>query len=313
MTTSVTSPSSPSFIAAINAAEDPSTSQTPPEERASNAASEDHSWSLGTLLQRIHRSYQQAIAHFVVFLTEKVGRIFGIVIGTILTEPLNALRAAWNTPYGWGEKFSYYGLNPENLSAEQRTQKPLLLIHGNYHNQSGWLSFAKTLQESYKGPVFTVNLPSGQITDADYAIVERKIEEITRKYLGAKNVRINLVGHSRGGYVASFSAFSYQDRDGARHYGHNPKVNIHKVISIGNVLSENQIHDIQSTISERNFPSIRSLFEITGEFDVLVREKSHLPVQQHAEFSTGHLGLLYSVDVHHRVLEVLNESSKVSR
>jgi hypothetical protein len=39
-----------------------------------------------------------------------------------------------------------------------------------FFRQAAWLPLAKELQDCYKGPVYTVNLPSGRITGTDYDI-----------------------------------------------------------------------------------------------------------------------------------------------
>lgn len=114
----------------------------------------------------------------------------------LLGEPVEALLFGLRMPRGETDTFHEYGLNPTELSESQKEYAPALLIHGNYHNQSAWLPLAKYLHDtSYPGPIFTVNLPSGPITDRDYEIINHKCAEIRR----LTEIPIAMIGHSRGG------------------------------------------------------------------------------------------------------------------
>lgn len=88
--------------------------------------------------------------------------------------------------------------NPSRITNKQR---PLLLIHGLYHNSSAWIEFLDRLKSANVGPVFTLNLgnPFGSI-NAHVKKVKNKVAEI-QNLTGRKD--IILVGHSMGGIVAS--------------------------------------------------------------------------------------------------------------
>lgn len=94
-------------------------------------------------------------------------------------------------------------LAPKNNS--QAKTPPILLIHGFLHTQNDWLWFRHQLEKNTEiGPIFTINLLPNEASIAQHAkILEQKIEEI--KIL-TKQDKIILIGHSRGGLVASFYA-----------------------------------------------------------------------------------------------------------
>lgn len=179
-------------------------------------------------------------------------------------------------PLNWKSHFNFYNLNPTELKDEQLEKRPILLIHGNCHNQTAWLSLASGLEESDLGPVFTVDLPSGSVTEKDYEIVNEKIAAIQALY--NKHVKIDVVGHSRGGYIG----YTLKSQ-------HHPE-DIGKVIRLGSISNEKKHED---------------LYEITGEFDVLVTAKSVLDKEHQMEVDTGHLGLMYSPEAHKQIIQWL--------
>lgn len=90
-------------------------------------------------------------------------------------------------------------------------QKPILLIHGLYHNSACWLYYRNILNKADVGPVFTINLGSPFNKIEDHAEkVKEKVAEI-QKQTGRKDIM--LVGHSMGGLVASEFALRHADQE----------------------------------------------------------------------------------------------------
>lgn len=253
------------------------------------------------LYHRIRDAYNRAIGRMVDFLYRHQWHTLAIVLGTLLQEPFQVLKAGFTLPANWKKEFNYHGMNPKSLTDAQLKKRPILLIHGNLHNQTAWIELSKKLQRTDLGPVFTVDLPSGEVTEKDCDIVDKKIQEIKSLYekRGISGINVDLVGHSRGCYIAHRRAYT-DNQNGNRIWSLKPDMG--KVILIGTPLDSTEIDQIKGI--DPNY--LNRIYEITGQFDVLVREKSLLPANNHLELKTGHLGLLYSSAMHRRVIEVLN-------
>ena len=91
-----------------------------------------------------------------------------------------------------------------NLNTNPKTP-PILLIHGYLHNKTDWLWFHQQLQSiEGMGPVFTLNLSPLTNSIAEDAANVKKIIQQIKEDTGQD--KIILIGHSRGGLVASFYA-----------------------------------------------------------------------------------------------------------
>lgn len=242
------------------------------------------------MLRSFYCSYSGFIETMVQNLFKRGWFWFGVVFGTILQEPWEVVKASCVYPFGLKEPFQFYGMNPSSITIEQSHKRPILLIHGNLHNQSAWLGLARELKGANLGPVFTLNLPSGTITGRDFALLGEKIDRIKRLY--QKEITIDLIGHSRGGDLAG------ELGDSVSRAG----VNFGKVIKIGVPFSKREIEElkwIHPNFTER-------IFEITAKHDVLVGKRpSYVPSKCHLEVNTGHLGLLYSPAVYAEIINFL--------
>lgn len=146
-----------------------------------------------TLVQYIERTGYYRVAH---------------ATSAILLETKTVLSLAYQLPLGWMPFFTWYGVNPTELSEAQLANQPVLLLHGNSNTQGVWLSVAEQLQLKYPGPVFTINLNNGNHNPADKVLIEAKFTEIKNLYAqyDIHNCQIHLVGHSRGAYLAYYES-----------------------------------------------------------------------------------------------------------
>jgi len=251
-----------------------------------------------SLLQKISAVYLRVISALVEFLFKHGWSTTAMVAGTFLTEPLQALKAALLLPLGWKRHFNFYHLNPKNITKEEAEKRPILLLHGNFHNQSAWIFFAKKLKGANLGPVYTLNLPSGSFSEEDRKRVNEKIAEIQGQYKkwGKENIQIDLVGHSRGAALARYMALAQDswhfDKGGTFSFLHDralKREEIGKVICIG--------------CPAPAWHSVDYIYEITGEWDVFEQDPALLPRQ--FKTNAGHLGLLYSPPAQAKVIEWL--------
>lgn len=229
-----------------------------------------------SLWQRIRYANYVVVRLFVEFLIRNDCLIAAMVIGTLLMEPLEAIRAAFSSFANLKKHFNFYEMNPTTISEEQSKKVPILLLHGNFHDQSAWLSLGRILKKSGIGPVYTVNLPNGDITQKDFEIIQRKIDEIKTDYQRFNApVNIDVIGHSRGGDIAS-----------------SISEGIRKIIKIGSVLEQEPANP-------------NHIYEIIGRHDILETRPSLCASDRQHIINTGHLGLLYTRETHHTIIKFL--------
>lgn len=239
------------------------------------------------LLQRIAIAYKQAVFRVVEFFRRHRCIVTAAVIGEVFLELPQALKIGFFSVLGWKKHFNFYDLNPKSITSDQAELRPILLIHGNLHNQSVWLEFAKMLKTAKLGPVYTVNLPSGLPGDKDVEILNKKYAEIKEQYKiqGKKIPKVNLVGYSKGGCISECILKGRPDI-------------FDKIITVGYT---------RQFINDNNQLESR-IFEITGKFDALISKKSSLPSNQQLEVDTGHLGLVFSEKVHQQIIDWLSQN-----
>lgn len=252
---------------------------------------------------RIYSIYHAAISHLADFFNDWNLNGVTVILGTLLLEPHHVLKAVFHYFKGIKNEFHPYGLNSHSITLEQAKKNPILLIHGAFHNQSGWMELAKKIQDSNLGPVYTVNLPSGWIGDKDFQILKMKTEEIQSHYQrhGIQVKKIDVVAHSRGGRVAERvveqvigSVTTSFSNDFKKTFP------IGKIIKLGSILYPLQIG---SQIIPIKSPA--DAYEITGKYDILERGKSQLSSTHTFEVESGHLGLLYSDEAHQKIIDWL--------
>ena len=252
-------------------------------------------------LRKIGDAYRHSILDLVNALQSKDFFVTSLVVGTLLTEPLEALKAAALSFSMLKKRFNYYGMNPVTLTPEQLKRNPVLLIHGNYHNQSAWIPLAKELQKNNLGPIYTVNLPSGKITQKDIEIIEKKIEQIKMQYKqhNIDDIKIDLVGHSRGSTLAQMRTWwMYEDKGNEYTLRWKLHNDIRKIITLGTVV---EYHDyVKSGDSNCN----DRIHEITGQYDILAKD-ARSAFKKKKIINAGHLGLLYSQKTHSQIVEWL--------
>lgn len=267
------------------------------------------------LSERVFSAYKTAIKSFLDFLKNHDYRATRMIIAPYLLEPFSVFKASCLYPLGWKAKLQCFGLNPSKITLEQSRHKPLLLLHGNYHNQSAWLKLAHALQKVYQGPLYTVNLHNGNLTEKDRPLIEAKIEEIKKQYkaYGKEDIEIDIIGHSRGATVAGLTALdgsSWRINEKGRVIFDPDKIawrsDIGNIIRIGSPTLEEELSLLD--------PYMRSkIFEIDGKDDCDVEERSLLDQDHRVEIPCGHLTLLFASEVHAAVLQRLQNCNSPHR
>lgn len=231
------------------------------------------------------------------------------VLPTLLAEPISAVRAAFLRFFGLKRNFNWYGCNPKSLHPEQAHVNPVLLIHGDFDQQSSWIKFAKELQKAGI-PAFTINLPSRKFTSKDKDILEKKWTEIEKVYLeaGRGDVKIHVAGHSRGSTLAMMMGFQNQAwKVGSEgelivegHDNHRP--NIGSIAMLGGYLDTPDKNEWASQAGIK--PRIH---EILGTHDIFLDVDTNFVPERRSLFECGHLNLLLNEEVHKKLITILKE------
>lgn len=209
---------------------------------------------------RVMDAYCRAILQMTMWLKRHGWERTAGALAKLLIEPWELAKTGIRYPLGMGETCHLFGLNPTDLSEAQTSHRPVLLIHGSHDNQSAWLSLARSLNDF---ALYTVNVPSGRISDEDRRIVGAKICEIQHLHPDQK---IDIIGHSRGGGIARWAKLSWF-----------PAV-IEKAMTLGCGESAENIYAIQGLYdpyndAEEDGP--RSLTLRVGRQGLLTAAKAH--------------------------------------
>lgn len=205
----------------------------------------------------------------------------GLVVAAFATEPMDALLSGLRMNRGERRHFHEYGTNPTQLTQHQASKRPVLLLHGDKHNQSAFIPMLDYFhQKHYDGPIFTVNLPSVEDKALRHQVLDQKIEAIDALYkqrgvqphAGEPHLRSCIIGHSWG----ADEAIELEDRDST------PR----PLVLMGALKH-----------SKRNQPQIY----INATVDMILSLPSEImdniqPVGDVIQLKTGHLGLLSHPD-----------------
>lgn len=281
--------------------------------------------------ESIKEIFHRTISRLVKYLFEKDLTFLGATAGAFLAEPLETMGVAYRTALSAIFGYNFFGINPDFIDEKDLDKKPILMIHGNYHDPSAWQKLAEKLQKNGElGPIFHVAINVGKFNKKDKEIIKNKVKEIQRLYKshGRKNVKVDLIGHSRGSTLALMGGFEeseweipetqeqmeelekrnwwyMEDEQGRIYCRENPvlRKDIGKIIMLGNPLTQEQF---ENAATKRN-----DLYEIYGKWDVIVTNKPQAEVDpEHLlEADCGHLGLLTADKVHDKIINwLLNKS-----
>lgn len=213
--------------------------------------------------------------------------------------------------YGKSENFNFYGLNPKHII--QQDSPAILFLHGDKHNQSAALSLASYLKTASVGPIFTVNLDYNEENPAEHRKqLFEKIAYIKNLYT-QKELKLILIGHSKGAIEGAHLAFCDQKIQGVR---------IEKVISIAGRLKVvparwRSCHPELQALVNKVYQAILSrpqkplLYTIAGNSDwnapieaMLANDPS---IRSHILPNHSHVSVLFAEEAHAKILEFIQE------
>jgi hypothetical protein len=175
-----------------------------------------------TLLGRVSDVYQRMIQDLSQWLYRqgKTLKICSFITASLCGEPLASIQSGIHAHlYNWKEDFAKKGIydaadevSMELLKTELKTHttpqalNPLLLLHGTLSKPSIFYSWSNPLQQAHQdqniGPVITLQLPDD--LEKRMSVVYRTINQIHEIYQTStchKQFKIDILGHSLGGYA----------------------------------------------------------------------------------------------------------------
>jgi len=253
------------------------------------------------VIRSIQSLYYGCVARVVYFFRYYDWKQTANTVAALMAETRSALYTGYWLPWGKEKAFHYYGLNPESLTAAQKEDPAILLLHGKGSNQSVWIELAKTFQEKGISNVFTLNSNDGELTDEDIPLLEAKLQEIQALY-GEKQAKIILIGHSRG---AEFSLYAGLPRDTFKlddGYCYQTKKweafrsEILLIVRLGSPLLKEERDQLPQEMQD-------CVYEIDGLRDLIIPDRS---VDPYYQADCGHIELLYHSGVHQKIVELVS-------
>lgn len=241
-------------------------------------------------------NYRSPTYKFLDFIEKKGLYNLSMFFAVLLLDFNNALKIGFNSARGLKRNFHTRFLNPKTLSFQQARQEPILLIHGAAHTQGVWIPFSKRFhKDGGQNPLFTVNLPNGDVTMEDVKRIEDKVMEIRRLYsdAGAKPPKIHFVAYSRGG--AALKKFAKTFPRGKSQQVVNSQIG--KLIFLGYTISnyrKAQFLRTQPKLSDRivNFSACKDYLDLNEAPAKGIKGQI---------LHTTHLGLVHIRDLHRTI------------
>jgi len=142
------------------------------------------------------------------------GRVGALLCRTAFLSIFSMLAVVLLYPWGYWRKTRRTEADPSS------SLPPVVLIHGLYHNASGWLLYRRWLRKAGFANLYAVNYSSWN-TSFEEALgkVARAVEEVAGEFPGQP---VMLVGHSLGGLLSR-----------ALVQGYGPKLPVSAVVTLG--------------------------------------------------------------------------------
>ncbi len=267
--------------------------------------------------------YTQAVQTISQYLHKKGWKITHLIFASIFGEPrltlFNAIAQGSDWKTAW-KKTGFHDVgNAEgfkHLEAALKTSSyapPVILLHPVYSSPAIWTPWMPVLAQAQKdkkiGHVITLQL-SNDITQEDKLVRETitKVAELYAKAFPQQQTLMNLVGASRGGYVAHLASFEsdhiHDDQNIERRWHseeRNPLVGTVVTLSSPTWLCMEGFKDPYDIYPEKEFSkeqiqhihkSHPHIYDIIATEDAISPTYSPLPKTQVYEVQHGHQGII---------------------
>lgn len=255
----------------------------------------------------LYYGYKYLIASGVQFFRKMEWKWAANVFGALLWEPRASVQAGTTINQGKVNKLQTYGMNPDCIADKEKT--PSLALHGKNGSQGMFLPLGKFFQDNDIGPLFTVNLSEGELTENDLEVINAKIKEIQSLY--GREVKINFIGYSLGAELALYVALnkaSWRIEENGKCFlspVHSWRKEIGKIIRIGSMTLKTEWKMLSEEMQ-------MSIYEIRGKDDIHMPEPSHAKNQYQVD-GVGHVGLVSSSLVFNQLKIILDHTVNESK
>lgn len=234
----------------------------------------------------------------------------------LIFELLSTLMVFNLYPFGfWKEK------DPK-LLPDHSQKRPILLIHGIFHNHSAFYGLKKRLKRLGWGQVYTMNLSTYR-----KGIVELS-EEISQRVNiilnTTKTPKVDIIAHSLGGIIARYYIQFLGGAEKIRHcvtLGTPHRGTLLSAIGVGKSIKDLRYQrGIIKKLNSKPLPKSVKFTSFWSPFDTLVLPPRNAKmkenfitlgqVQNIKITQAGHAGFLFSKEVCHKIANILDSSRK---
>lgn len=253
------------------------------------------------------------------FLSQKGWSVAHYLVAALFGEPKSSMGCAIRKVMGWKRRWERYGfidasdptswdhLRNRLQAKDADAAVPVLLLHGVYSSPDIWLPWATHLKQAQDqgkiGHVVTLQLPNEM--GARMRLIRETINKLTELHeqtTGIAGAKVDLIGHSRGGYAAHLAAFASETLhiNGMECRSHTHAERNHRVRRVISMAAPTWCYCQTQDLSHHH-----DIYDICATRDLISPTTSPLPRDQVFEVDHGHLSLTTCADVWNLVLNIL--------
>ncbi len=214
-----------------------------------------------------------------------------------------------------------FGLKKEKdppLLSYQNHKRPILLIHGIFHNHSAFFKIKRELLRHGWDKIYTINLSTYSQGIEDLAVLtERKIEAILEQTNADK---VDIIAHSLGGIIARCYIQILTGHQKVKHcitLGTPHQGTLLSKVGIGKSIKElRPTSGLIKKLNSKPLPKSVSFTSFWSPFDAMVWPSRHAQIKNDGKTdshiqniqvpNTGHAGLLFSKEVFYKIATILD-------
>jgi len=252
-------------------------------------------------------------------MTKKIGRFIGLGnwVNGVAFEFFSMLMICNLYPFGFKKE------KDPPLLTHDNSRRPILLIHGIFHNHSAFFKMKKRLIKYGWNKIYTINLATYSQSIEDLAVLtEKKVDAILEQNpKGNPRVgKVDIIAHSLGGIIARYYI---QILSGHQKVKHCVTLGTpHQGTLLSNLGIGKSIQELRATsglikkLNSKPLPKSVSFTSFWSPFDTMVwpprysqirhdvKTDSH--VQNIQITDAGHAGLLFSKEVFYKIATILD-------
>jgi triacylglycerol esterase/lipase EstA (alpha/beta hydrolase family) len=217
-----------------------------------------------------------------------------------------------------------FGLKKEknpSLLSYQNHKRPILLIHGIFHNHSAFFKIKRELLRHGWDKIYTINLSTYSQGIEDLAVLtEKKIDAILEQTNADK---VDIIAHSLGGIIARYYIQILTGHQKVKHcitLGTPHQGTLLSKVGIGKSIKElRPTSGLIKKLGAKPLPKSVSFTSFWSPFDLMVWPSRYAQIKNDSKTdshiqnievpNTGHAGLLFSKEVFYKIATILDNAS----